>query len=236
MNFAETFIRRPVATTLLVTAHPHLRRHRLPRAAGQRPADHRLPDDPGQRQPARRQPRDDGRVGRDAAREAVLDDLRHHVDQLDAAGWATPRSRCSSISTATSTRPRRTCRRRSRGRRGSCRRTCRRRRRYQKVNPADSPILFLTLSSATLPLSDVNEYAETVIAQRISMVKGVAQVQRLRRAEVRGAHRRRSAAAGARGRSASTRSRRRSRAATSTGRPARSSARPRLRRARPTAS
>ncbi len=47
---------------------------------------------------------------------------------------------------------------------------------FQKVNPADSPILFLTLSSPTLPLSDINEYAETNIAQRISMIKGVAQV------------------------------------------------------------
>jgi len=48
---------------------------------------------------------------------------------------------------------------------------------YQKVNPADDPILYLPLSSATLPLSAVDEYAETLIAQRISMVSGVAQVQ-----------------------------------------------------------
>jgi HAE1 family hydrophobic/amphiphilic exporter-1 len=48
---------------------------------------------------------------------------------------------------------------------------------YQKVNPADSPILYLALSSPTLPLSTVNEYADTFVAQRISMVSGVAQVQ-----------------------------------------------------------
>ncbi len=48
---------------------------------------------------------------------------------------------------------------------------------YQKVNPADQPVLYLALSSPTLPLSDVNEYADTFIAQRISMVSGVAQVQ-----------------------------------------------------------
>ncbi|HEV8385330.1 MAG TPA: efflux RND transporter permease subunit, partial [Candidatus Acidoferrales bacterium] len=48
---------------------------------------------------------------------------------------------------------------------------------YQKVNPADQPVLYLALSSPTLPLSDVDEYAETIIAQRISMVSGVAQVQ-----------------------------------------------------------
>jgi HAE1 family hydrophobic/amphiphilic exporter-1 len=47
---------------------------------------------------------------------------------------------------------------------------------YQKVNPGDQPVIFLSLRSATLPLSTVNEYAET-IAQRISMVSGVAQVQ-----------------------------------------------------------
>ena len=48
---------------------------------------------------------------------------------------------------------------------------------YQKVNPADQPILYLSLNSPTLPLSAVDEYAETLIAQRVSMVSGVAQVQ-----------------------------------------------------------
>jgi HAE1 family hydrophobic/amphiphilic exporter-1 len=47
----------------------------------------------------------------------------------------------------------------------------------RKVNPADAPILFLALSSPTLPLSFVDEYAETLLAQRISMVSGVSQVQ-----------------------------------------------------------
>jgi HAE1 family hydrophobic/amphiphilic exporter-1 len=48
---------------------------------------------------------------------------------------------------------------------------------YQKVNPADQPIIYLALSSPTLPLSAVDEYAETTMAQRISMISGVAQVQ-----------------------------------------------------------
>jgi hydrophobic/amphiphilic exporter-1 (mainly G- bacteria), HAE1 family len=48
---------------------------------------------------------------------------------------------------------------------------------YQKVNPADQPIIFLALKSSTLPLSQLNEYAETLMAQRISMISGVAQVQ-----------------------------------------------------------
>ncbi|HEU4648049.1 MAG TPA: multidrug efflux RND transporter permease subunit [Gemmatimonadales bacterium] len=47
---------------------------------------------------------------------------------------------------------------------------------YRKVNPADSPIIYFALSSTTLPLSTVNEFAETNIAQRISTVDGVAQV------------------------------------------------------------
>ncbi len=47
---------------------------------------------------------------------------------------------------------------------------------YQKVNPGDQPIMFLVLRSQTLPLSAVTEYAETTVAQRISMVSGVAQV------------------------------------------------------------
>jgi HAE1 family hydrophobic/amphiphilic exporter-1 len=48
---------------------------------------------------------------------------------------------------------------------------------YRKVNPADLPIFYLALTSATLPLSTVDEYAQTYLAQRISMLSGVAQVQ-----------------------------------------------------------
>ncbi|MGE5570598.1 MAG: efflux RND transporter permease subunit [Rhodospirillales bacterium] len=47
---------------------------------------------------------------------------------------------------------------------------------YRKVNPADSPILYMALTSPTLPLSTVDEYGETTMAQRISTVNGVAQV------------------------------------------------------------
>ncbi len=47
---------------------------------------------------------------------------------------------------------------------------------YQKVNPGDQPVMFLVLHSQTLPLSLIDEYAESTIAQRISMVNGVAQV------------------------------------------------------------
>jgi HAE1 family hydrophobic/amphiphilic exporter-1 len=46
----------------------------------------------------------------------------------------------------------------------------------QKVNPADQPVIYIALSSRTLPLSAVNEFADTFIAQRVSMISGVAQV------------------------------------------------------------
>ena len=47
---------------------------------------------------------------------------------------------------------------------------------YDKVNPADSPILYLAIKSKTLPMSTVNDYATTFVTQTLSMVPGVAQV------------------------------------------------------------
>jgi HAE1 family hydrophobic/amphiphilic exporter-1 len=47
---------------------------------------------------------------------------------------------------------------------------------FRKVNPGDFPILYISLRSPTLPLSTVNEYGETVLAQQISQIAGVAQV------------------------------------------------------------
>src|SRR5437870_9824365 len=44
---------------------------------------------------------------------------------------------------------------------------------YAKQNPSEQPILYLALTSNTLPLYTVNEYAETMLAQRISSVSGV---------------------------------------------------------------
>ncbi len=48
---------------------------------------------------------------------------------------------------------------------------------FSKVNPASQPVIYLAVSSKTLPLYQVDYFAETVIAQRISRVSGVAQVQ-----------------------------------------------------------
>ncbi|AGW12305.1 efflux RND transporter permease subunit [Megalodesulfovibrio gigas] len=47
---------------------------------------------------------------------------------------------------------------------------------YQKVNPADQPVFYISLASETLPMAQVDEYADTMIAQRLSMLPGVAQV------------------------------------------------------------
>jgi HAE1 family hydrophobic/amphiphilic exporter-1 len=48
---------------------------------------------------------------------------------------------------------------------------------FEKVNPADSPVLWMAISSKTLPLYTVNDYATTFITQTISMIPGVAKVQ-----------------------------------------------------------
>ncbi|HXQ82973.1 MAG TPA: efflux RND transporter permease subunit [Xanthobacteraceae bacterium] len=47
---------------------------------------------------------------------------------------------------------------------------------YRKVNPADSPILIVAATSDTIPLTKVDDFAENVVAQQISQISGVAQV------------------------------------------------------------
>ena len=47
---------------------------------------------------------------------------------------------------------------------------------YRKVNPADSPILIMSVHSEVLPLTQVDDYAENVLAQQISRIPGVSQV------------------------------------------------------------
>jgi len=48
---------------------------------------------------------------------------------------------------------------------------------FRKVNPADSPIMFIALASSTLPLATTNDYAEQIFLQQVSQIAGVAQVQ-----------------------------------------------------------
>jgi hydrophobe/amphiphile efflux-1 (HAE1) family protein len=47
---------------------------------------------------------------------------------------------------------------------------------YRKVNPADSPILVMGVHSDSLPLTEVDDYADTILAQQMSQISGVAQV------------------------------------------------------------
>ncbi len=47
---------------------------------------------------------------------------------------------------------------------------------FRKVNPADSPILILSVQSDVLPLTDVNDYADNILSQQISQIGGVSQV------------------------------------------------------------
>ncbi len=47
---------------------------------------------------------------------------------------------------------------------------------FRKVNPADQPVIYLSLNSTLLPLYTIDEYGQTIMAQRISMISGVAQV------------------------------------------------------------
>ncbi|MFL6679237.1 MAG: efflux RND transporter permease subunit, partial [Burkholderiaceae bacterium] len=48
---------------------------------------------------------------------------------------------------------------------------------FRKVNPADSPIMLLTVQSRTLPLIEVNDFADNILAQQISQIDGVGQVR-----------------------------------------------------------
>ena len=54
-----------------------------------------------------------------------------------------------------------------------CRKIFRIRPVYSKINPADAPILTLALTSTTLPLSKVQDLADTRLAQKISQLSGV---------------------------------------------------------------
>ena len=114
---------------------PDLRHRRLSAAAGQRAAQCRLPDDSGTGVAARRQPETMASAVATAAREAVLDDRRHRLDDVAVDRRRHDDHAARSRSTGTSTPPRRTCSRPSPRPRSSCRRRCRRRRRCARSTP-----------------------------------------------------------------------------------------------------
>ena len=58
----------------------------------------------------------------------------------------------------------------------SCPRTCRRIPSYRKANPADAPILILTLTSDVVPKPQIYDMADSILAQKISQIQGVGQV------------------------------------------------------------
>src|SRR5213078_4562647 len=47
---------------------------------------------------------------------------------------------------------------------------------FRKVNPGDYPVMYISLVSATLPLSTIDDYAQITLAQQISQLPGIAQV------------------------------------------------------------
>ena len=163
MNISGIFIRRPVMTTLVMAAILlfGVIGYRLLPVSDLPNVD--FPTIQVSAEPARREPRDDGLGGGDAAGEAVLDHRRHRLDDLDERAWG-----YTQITLQFSLEPRH--RRRRPGRAGGHRRAPPRQLppdmptppSYQKVNPADQPILYLALTSPTLPLSTLNEYAETL--------------------------------------------------------------------------
>ena len=88
---------------------------------------------------------------------------------------APPRSPFSSCWTATSIPPPRTCRRPSPGR-SAVPEEMTTPPSFRKVNPADSPVVLLALSSPTVPLATLDDYAQTILLPRLSRLSGVAQV------------------------------------------------------------
>ncbi len=169
MNFSETFIRRPIATSLLmaalalvgIVAFPLLPVAPLPQVD--------FPTIQVYGDAGRRQPRNHGRHGGDSARAAVRADRRRYPDEFGQF------ARLDRHHAAIRSQPQH-----------------RRRRRdvqaaitaagpylpknltnpptYKKVNPADSPILIVAATSNTMPLTKVDDFAENVVAQQISQI------------------------------------------------------------------
>ena len=72
--------------------------------------------------------------------------------------------------------PNRKCRQRSTQRRLSCPLICQSPPIYSKSNPADAPVMTLAFTSKTLPLAEVEDLADTRLAQKISQLSGVGLV------------------------------------------------------------
>ena len=185
MHISAPFIRRPVAH---FAAHAALL---LAGAVGYRcfrflPARRlSFPPSACQAQSARRQPRNHGLRGRNAPRAPVRPH-RRRTEMTSSRRWAAPTSRCSSISTATSMPPRATSRPPSTRPAAQLPANMPKIRRYRKVNPADAPIMILALTSDTLTRPQMYDAADSILAQKISQVRGRRTGLRRRRCRTRG--------------------------------------------------
>ena len=240
MNLSAPFIDRPVATTLLTlgVALAGAIAFRLLPVSPLPQVD--FPTISVSGVAAGREPGDHGGDRRHAARAPARPHRRRHRDDLVELARLDRASRCSSISTATSTAPRATCRRRSTRRASLLPTGLPSNPTYRKVNPADAPIMILALTSDTMTQGQMYDAASTILAQKLSQVEGVGQVERrrqlaaggARRAQSDGAeqvrHRPRGRARRARRRQRQPAEGRRSRTATATGRST-----PTIRRRRP---
>ena len=175
MNLSAPFIQRPIATVLLMAGLAAVRACDLSAVAGRRAAERQLPDDPDLGAAARRRPANDGLVGGNPARAAVQPDSRRHPAHLVQRAWRDPAHRpvrtlatvdsaavdvLAAINAASPFLPPNipyppTIR---------------------KVNPAETPILLLALTSDTLPLTTVDAYAENILLPKISQIAGVGLV------------------------------------------------------------
>ena len=176
VSISEPFIRRPVATTLLMIGLLLAGLVGYRAAAGLGAAAGRLPDHRRLDLAARRERRDDGLGGDDAARAAVRADAVARADDVGVELRQLADHAAVRRSTATSTPPSRTCRRRSTPRRTCCRARCRRRRPTARATPPTRRSSRSRVSSDTLPLQQVDDYADSILAQKISQVSGVGLV------------------------------------------------------------
>ena len=195
MNPSRLFILRPVATSLLMVGDPAGRHRRLSLPAALGAARGRLPDHPGADLLSRRQPGGDDLLGHRAARGqfgqmpglnqmsstssagASVITLQFSLDlSLDIAEQEVQAAINAAGNLLPSDLPAPPI--------------------YAKVNPADAPILTLALTSKTLPLTQVEDLADTRLAQKISQHARRRPGQHQRRPAAGGAHPGQSARAG----------------------------------------
>ena len=174
-GFSGSFIRHPIATSLLmvgvlfvgIVVYPKLPVAPLPQVD--------FPDHPGLREPARRQP--------DTMASAVAQPLETQFAQIPGVAQMTSTSALGSTAItiqfdldrnidAAANDVQAAINAAS----GQLPKNLPTPPTYRKVNPADSPILLLGATSDTLPLTTVDDYVETKLAQQISQIAGVAQV------------------------------------------------------------